>query len=85
MNLIERISHAEGVVDFKAAPDEFKLHIYKLALKEVWTVLLKENLLDLPKEILRKFLDSLREIIGGFYELRTRPINNVLNSAKLYQ
>ena len=57
MNLIERISQAEGVVDFKTTPDEFQLHIYELALKEVWTVLLKENLLDLPKGILLEFLE----------------------------
>jgi hypothetical protein len=83
MNLIERISNTEGIIDFKVAPDEVKLQIYELALKEIGKVLLKENLLDFPKEILKEFLDSLREIISGFYELNTRPINNVLNFGKI--
>lgn len=81
MNLIERVAQDNGIVDFKAAPDIIKCKVYKLMLVEIFTMLRKENLLHLPKETLMTFLESLRETIDGFYDLRSS--NSI--GAELYE
>ncbi len=81
MNLIERVAQDNGIVDFKAAPDIIKCKVYKLTLVKIFTMLRKENLLHLAKETLMTFLESLRETIDGFYELRSS--NSI--GAELYE
>src|SRR6266568_2336235 len=72
-SMIERISANEGVFDFNNAPNDIKLHVYTLAIKEILTILQMGSPRTLSGRTLIEFEDSLSEIIDGFMELSAGP------------
>lgn len=78
IGIIERHSHNNGIDNFQAATDEFKLMIYKLTLQEIFDSL-GIDLQMLARKYLEDLKEGLRETINGVYILRTRPIVNYID------
>lgn len=78
MSIIERLSHDNGVNNFHAAPDEFKLMVYRLTLQEIFSSL-GYDLQTVAQKYLEDLKSGLNETLNGFYYLRTRPIVNYID------
>ncbi len=72
--IIQRLLQQHNISHFNVVPDDIKLKVCILALKEIKNLLLKRKPRDIAQDSLIDYEDALQEISCAFYELRHKNI-----------
>ncbi len=72
--IIQRLLQQQGILHVDVVPDDVKLKIYILALREIKYLLAKRKPRDIAQDSLVDYEDALQEISCAFYELRHKGI-----------